>query len=279
MAVPTASDLLRRPTEPAGAAGVVHDIRPVDAGWQYVGFSDRRVAGGNGLARVGDEHEVVVVVMEGVVDIQAGAQRYRSVGSRASVFDGPPAPVLLLEPGVNLEVESSTGARIVVADAPGAAVRRTRLIEPDDIFVETRGNGITERRIHHLLPPTAEAGRLILFEVYTPGGNWSSYPPHKHDTEDPPTEAYLEELYYYRFARPEGWGFARVYTPDRTLDASFAPTDGDVVLVPRGYHPFGAAAGYDAYYLNVMAGHNRAWHFTVDPDHQWLMDWDPTLPR
>ena len=92
-------------------------------------------------------------------------------------------------------------------------------------------------------------------------------------------EAYLEELYYYRFRRPEGWGFARVYTPERDLDVSHAVSDRDVLLIPRGYHPFGAPAGYDAYYLNVMAGPNRAWHFTVDPDHAWLMDWDPSQPK
>jgi 5-deoxy-glucuronate isomerase len=153
------------------------------------------------------------------------------------------------------------------------------MVEASDILVEQRGSGDTARRIHHLLPPSARAGRLILFEVFTPGGNWSSYPPHKHDTEDPPTEAYLEELYYYRFARPEGWAFQRVYTPDRSLDEAFAPGDSDVVLVPRGYHPVGMPAGYDGYYLNVMAGHARDWHFTVDPDHAWLMDWDPAAPR
>ena len=222
---------------------------------------------------------VAVVVLEGAATIRAGGERWSSLGSRGSVFDGPPPPVLLLEPGRDLVVEAEGDATIIVADAPGADMRRTRLFTPDEIFVETRGAGITQRTIHHLLPPTVEAGRLILFEVFTPGGNWSSYPPHKHDTENPPIEAYLEELYYYRFARPEGWGFARVYTPDRSLDASFAPADGDVLLVPAGYHPFGAPAGYDAYYLNVMAGPNRAWHFTVDPDHAWLMDWDPNLPE
>jgi 5-deoxy-glucuronate isomerase len=232
-----------------------------------------------GLRRAADDHERVVVVLEGGASIRAGRERYSSLGSRDGVFDGPPPPVLLIEPGQAIEVEADAAATIIVADAPGAEVRVTRLIEPGDIHVETRGSGITERRIHHLLPPSAEAGRLILFEVFTPGGNWSSYPPHKHDTEDPPREAYLEELYYYRFKRPEGWGFARVYTPDRALDESFAPTDGDVILIPRGYHPFGAPAGYDAYYLNVMAGPNRAWHFRIDPAHAWLMDWDPNLPE
>ena len=114
--------------------------------------------------------------------------------------------------------------------------------------------------------------------MFTPGGNWSSYPPHKHDTEDPPREAQLEELYFYRFARPQGFALQRVYTADRTLDEVVLARDLDVVLVPRGYHMVGAPAGYDCYYLNVMAGPNRAWHFTVDPDHAWLMNWDPAVP-
>ena len=270
--------LLRRASAPDPTTGLRHDIRPDDAGWSYVGFSERRLAPGATLTRPGDDREVAVVVLEGSADIRVAGSEYRDLGSRASVFDGPPPPVLLLEAGRDMELEARSEATVIAADAPAADLRVTRLIEPGAIFVETRGSGITERRIHHLLPPSEPAGRLILFEVFTPGGNWSSYPPHKHDTEDPPTEAYLEELYYYRFAKPQGWGFARVYTPDRDLDESFAPGDGDVVLVPAGYHPFGAPAGYDAYYLNVMAGPNRAWHFTIDPDHSWLMDWDPDQP-
>jgi 5-deoxy-glucuronate isomerase len=141
--------------------------------------------------------------------------------------------------------------------------------------VEARGHDRTARTVHHLLPPEAPAGRLILFEVITPGGNWSSYPPHKHDTDDPPRERALEELYYYRFDRPEGFAVQRVYSADRSLDETVTAGDGDVVLVPRGYHAVAAAAGYDCYYLNVMAGPVREWRFTVDPDHVWLMDWDP----
>jgi 5-deoxy-glucuronate isomerase len=270
---------LHRPAGPADTeTGRVHGITADDAGWRYVGFADYQLAPGQGLARPADDHEVVIIVLEGSATIRAGGKTYSSLGSREHVFEGPPPPVLLLQPGLAVEVEAEGAASVIVADAPAAEVRVTRLFEPPDLHVEVRGAGITERRIHHLLPPTTEAGRLILFEVFTPGGNWSSYPPHKHDTEDPPTEAYLEELYYYRFERPAGWGFTRVYTADRSLDASFTPMDRDVVLVPRGYHPFGAAAGYDAYYLNVMAGPHRAWHFTLDPDHAWLMNWDPNLP-
>ena len=116
-------------------------------------------------------------------------------------------------------------------------------------------------------------------EVLTPGGNWSSYPPHKHDTNDPPDESQLEELYLYRFDRPSGFALQRVYTEDRSLDEAVVAHDLDLVLVPRGYHVVGAAAGYDCWYLNVMAGPERVWRFTVDPAHRWLMDWDPTRPQ
>jgi 5-deoxy-glucuronate isomerase len=273
-----AGPLLRRGPRPRGPV-VSHDIRPADAGWAYVGFVEHRLEAGAGFERAPDDREVAVIVVDGSVTLMAVGQRYPSLGSRASPLEGPPAPVLLLAPGNAVEVRAESAATVVVADAPAAAAARTRLIDAGDILVESRGAGITERRIHHLLPPTAAAGRLILFEVITPGGHWSSYPPHKHDTEDPPREAYLEELYYYRFDRPEGWAFARVYTADRSLDACLAPRDRDVVLVARGYHPVSAAPGYDAYYLNVMAGPHRAWHFTLDAEHAWLMDWDPTRPR
>ena len=189
-----------------------------------------------------------------------------------------PAAVVLVEPGAPLEIEALGPARIAIAAVPAGDLRETRLIEPASMRVEARGSGNTARTVRHLLPPDASAGRLILVEVLTPGGNWSSYPPHKHDTEDQPRESLLEELYYYRFAKPQGFASQRVYTTDRSLDETLTPMDGDAVLVPRGYHPVGVPAGYDCYYLNVMAGPTRLWHFTLDPDHAWLMDWDPNAP-
>ena len=273
------SPLLRRPSSPGRADGLTLSIRPQDAGWDYIGFASHRLAPGQMLRRAADGREVGVVVLEGACRLRAGGQVFSAVGSRQSVFEGPPAPVVLVEPDADLELEALRPTTILIADAPAGAVHPTRVIEPATMRVEERGHGATARRIHHLLPPEVEAGRLILVEVFTPGGHWSSYPPHKHDTEDPPRESYLEELYYYRFARPEGFAMARVYTADRSLDESLAPGDGDVVLVPRGYHPVGMPAGYDGYYLNVMAGPARRWHFTLDPDHAWLMDWDPTGSR
>jgi len=269
--------LLRR-AGPLGAEGSIVEISPADAGWSYVGFSAHRLAPGAAIRRPAAAEERLILVLEGRATVRVGTEVFAGVGSRNSVFDGPP-PVILAAPETELKLGAETTALIGLATAPAGSIRRTALIEDTEILVESRGSGNTARRIHHLLPPGAEAGRLIAYEVVTPGGNWSSYPPHKHDTEDPPREAYLEELYFYRFARPQGYALQRVYTADRALDEIMAPMDGDVVLVPAGYHPVGSPAGYDCYYLNVMAGPNRAWHFTVDPDHAWLMDWDPSAPQ
>jgi len=272
-----ARPLLRRAAAP-GPDGLVVGVDPASAGWDYTTCHVYRLRPGQAVNRAADDQERLVLVLEGRAAVRAGDHDFGVVGSRITVFDGPPCPVILLEPALPVEIVAESDALVVVASAPGGNVRRTALVPPEDILVETRGSGQTERTIHHLLPPSAEAGRLIAFEAFTPGGNWSSYPPHKHDTENPPVEARLEELYFYRFAKPQGFAFARVYTADRSLDEAMTPTDCDIVVVPEGYHPVGAPHGYDCYYLNVMAGHNRAWFFTLDPDHAWLMNWSPAAP-
>ena len=242
-------------------------------------FDAWRLAEGGRVARPGDDREVLVLVLEGSARVSVGAAIFERVGSRASVFDEPPAGVVLCAPGEDVEVVAHGPVLLGIAAAPAGDIRRTAHVDPATILVETRGEGPSERTIKNLLPPAAEAGRLIAVEAYTPGGNWSSYPPHKHDTEDPPRESALEELYFYRFARPTGFAIQRVYTPDRSLDETLTARDADVILVPRGYHVVGAAAGYDCWYLNVMAGPTRVWNFTVDPDHRWLMNWNPAQPR
>ncbi len=136
------------------------------------------------------------------------------------------------------------------------------------LWGEERGEGAAQRTIHQILMEDREAERLLVTEVLTPAGHWSSYPPHKHDTDDPPNETYLEEIYYFRMRDPRGFALQRVYTADRSLDLSLAARDGDLVLVPRGYHTVSAAPGYDTYYLNVMAGPRREWKISFDPDHE-----------
>ena len=276
---------LHRRAGPAAPDGATIRISPATeapdlggVGWNWISFSAHVLADGQSIRRSGDDHEVAIVVLEGTVTIKAGSRSFANVGSRASVFDPVAATVLLAEPGVDIGVTARTPASVAIATAPGGESRTTRLIEPAAIRIEARGTGQTARTVHHLLPPEAEAGRLIVVEVLTPGGHWSSYPPHKHDTNDPPRECLLEELYYYRFRQPQGFAFQRVYSADRSLDEALVPMHGDAVLVPRGYHPVGVPVGYDGYYLNVMAGPIREWRFTLDPDHDWLMDWNPDAP-
>jgi 5-deoxy-glucuronate isomerase len=115
------------------------------------------------------------------------------------------------------------------------------------------------------------ANSLLVVEVYTESGNWSSYPPHKHDQDNLPVESQLEESYYHEMNPPQGFVFQRVYTDDRSIDETMTVENGDVVLVPAGYHPVGVPDGYESYYLNVMAGPTRTWKFYNDPDHEWIL--------
>ena len=144
------------------------------------------------------------------------------------------------------------------------------MISPSSISKETRGEGTNTRYVRNILPESEVAESLLIAEVITPGGNWSSYPPHKHDRLAPPEESSLEEIYYHRLNPSQGFAFQRVYTDDRSLDETVCVEDGDVVLVPRGYHPVGAPHGYDLYYLNIMAGPKRTWIFNNDPAHAWI---------
>jgi 5-deoxy-glucuronate isomerase len=212
--------------------------------------------------------EACIVVLSGRCHATAGARHWREVGGRASPFAGPPH-ALYLPRGTAYCLEASTPrVEIAIGFAPCTNEHgyEPRLITPEEVRVSTRGSGATERTIHDILMEDQPAETLLVTEVLTPGGHWSSYPPHKHDTQDLPREAYLEELYYHRLRRPEGWAIQRVYTRDGGLDATMTVRDGDCVLVPRGYHPVSAAPGFDLYYLNVMAGPVRQWRVTFDPD-------------
>jgi len=156
------------------------------------------------------------------------------------------------------------------------------LVTPADIEVEIRGGGNATRQINHIFKPEFSADRLLIVEVYTPSGNWSSYPPHKHDVHNPPGEVDLEEIYYYRIDKPEGYAIQKVYSADRRLDHTLTVRSGELVLIPEGYHPVVAAHGYNVYYLNALAGSARSMAASDDPDYAWVRQtWrekDPRLP-
>ena len=258
------SKLLVHSHEP-DADGCVVRVTPESAGWQFVGFEVYRLTDGATIEQSWPDREVCVVVLSGRVHLRAGHEEWLDQGVRQTVFDGPPT-ALYVPPGTAWSVEPASTAEVAVCSAPAERGADLRLLAPQGVRHESRGTDGEAREIAHILMTEEPAESLLVTEVVTPAGHWSSYPPHKHDVEDPPREAYLEETYYHRVDPPGGFAFQRVYTDDRSLDEALAPGDGDVVLVPRGYHPVAAGARHESYYLNVMAGPARAWYISVDPD-------------
>jgi 5-deoxy-glucuronate isomerase len=245
--------------------GCLVRVTPQSAGWRYVGFEAYRLARGTRLERETGEREVCLVLLSGRAAVAGAGREWPDVGSRDDVFEGPPHSVYL-PLRARLEVVAlSEQAELALCWAPAGQGREPALITPGDCRVETRGSGIVEREVRNILMDERPAESLLVTEVVTPAGHWSSYPPHKHDTDDLPHEAYLEETYYHRTRRPGGFALQTVYTDDRGLNEAVRVSDGDVVLVPRGYHPVSACPLSDLYYLNVMAGPVRAWRVTVDP--------------
>jgi 5-deoxy-glucuronate isomerase len=246
-------------------------VTPQSAGWKYVGFSAYRLGPGETVTIAADSLERCVVVLRGSVTVRAGEQTWTEIGERASVFEDRSPHAVYAPRRTPVSVMAHSEAEIAVASAPGASDRAARLIEPGMMKRFSRGTGANTRYVCDILPQTEPADHLLVVEVLTPSGHSSSYPPHKHDTDNLPLESSLEETYYHRLKPAQGFAFQRVYTDDRSLDESLAVEDHDVVMVPRGYHPVVVPYGYDSYYLNVMAGPKREWYFKNDPAHEWML--------
>ncbi|MGF6726777.1 5-deoxy-glucuronate isomerase [Paraburkholderia sp. GAS41] len=247
-------------------------VTPETAAWRYVGFAAYRLGTDEVVHVFEPAREVCIVVLSGAVDVETPDQKWSSLGSRDSVFEDAAPYAVYLPPGVRSTVRALRDAEVGVASAPGKGGLPARLIEPSQMTRSTRGKGQNTRYVCDILPQTEVAESLLVVEVRTPGGNASSYPPHKHDTDNVPHESSLEETYYHRLNPPQGFAFQRVYTDSRDIDESMAVEDHDVVMVPRGYHPVVVPYGYDSYYLNVMAGKQRTWHFKNDPAHEWIIN-------
>jgi 5-deoxy-glucuronate isomerase len=257
--------------KPAAPAGRVHHVTPKSAGWTYVGFDLHRLAQGEALAAETGEREICLVLVSGQAEVWAGEQSFGVIGGRMSPFEGAPDAVYI-PAGSHWRVEAATGLELAVCSAPGIkGAYVPRLIPAGTHAQIVRGKGSNTRLVTNILPETDPAHALLVVEVITPQGHSSSYPPHKHDQDNLPSESFLEETYYHRINPPQGFAFQRVYTDDRSLDEAMAVEDGDVVLVPKGYHPCAAVHGYELYYLNVMAGPHRIWKFNNAKEHEWML--------
>lgn len=263
------TDLLRKPF---GAHGKVHEITPVSAGWRYIGFSLHRLRAGERVGEATAEREVILVMVEGKAAFTAAGQNWGRLGERMNVFERTPPHCLYVPNDEVWEAVAETDCTIAVCSAPGKSGHKARRIGPDGIALTERGKGTNTRYINNIAMENEDyCDSLLVTEVFTPAGHWSSYPSHRHDEDDFPLITYLEETYYHRINPTSGFGIQRVYTDDLQLNETMAVHDGDVVLVPRGHHPCGAPYGFEMYYLNVMAGPLRRWRFVPSPAVEWIM--------
>ena len=219
------------------------------------------------------EGESLVVILHGVLDVEVDGESLGRAGGRASVFDGG-GDAVYLPPGasITLSETDASGAAIAVASAPLAnePAAPARVIRPADHRVADVGEGNWARRVRTILGPEHAAGRLLVGETVNPGGNWSSYPPHKHDEHNPPHEVALEEVYLFKVDPPGGFGVQILYDPGPSRERATVVHDGDVAVIRSGYHPVVGAPGYSLYYLWVMAGQGRQMIPSLDPHHSWV---------
>jgi len=249
--------------------------------FQFLTFTNARLTAGMRVQGETGKRELCLVVLGGSCSVASSRGEWKGIGRRPDVFSGMPYAVYL-PIGTAYTVTAETDCDLGLCFCKAEEQFPAKLITPADIETEIRGGANATRQINKIIQPEFAAHRLLVVEVYTPSGNWSSYPPHKHDVHNPPGEVDLEEIYYYRVDRPEGYAIQRVYNADRSLDETVVVRDGEMVLIPEGYHPVVAAHGYNIYYLNALAGSARSMAASDDPDYTWIKgtwhDKDPRLP-
>lgn len=266
------SNLLRKPSIETSKR---HDITPENANWGYVGFQLHDLSKGQIAEGATGDREIILVMVEGKAEVHAADQDWGVMGDRMSVFERTPPHCLYVPNGQSWSVKAETDCKVAICSAPGKGTYPAQRLGPDGIELTQRGKGQNTRYINNIAMEDRDvADSLLVTEVFTPNGNWSSYPSHRHDEDDFPRMTYLEETYYHRLNPADGFGVQRVYTDDGSLDETMAVKDGDVVLVPKGHHPCGAPYGFDMYYLNVMAGPLRKWRFEPAPEVKWIMERD-----
>ncbi|MBX2998850.1 MAG: 5-deoxy-glucuronate isomerase [Caldilineaceae bacterium] len=278
----TAEEILIRPQSDPKDPGLILSITPESAGWDYISFQARRLGAGESWSFKTGENEFAFVNLSGRYSVASNRGEWTGIGGRKTVFESA-AHALYLPRRTSLTVTAEEAGEFAVTWVPTDEDRDPWLIRPEDVSTGIRGGDNVSRQINDLLPPGSPVHRLVLVEVYTPSGNWSSYPPHKHDIhiEDEAgnlIEADLEEVYFYQIDRPEGYAYQRVYTDENSplhragqpIDALVRATHNSAVLVHEGYHPVVSAPGYTTYYLNVLAGSAQSLANQDDPQYTWV---------
>lgn len=225
------------------------------------------------LSKNSEGVEACIVVLEGKCTVRVGGLVYSNLGTRSSVFERIPTDSVYVGLAMDYEIEAEATCKVAIAQAPTDKVQVPYLISSDQVKIEHRGANQNKRMVHTMLSDQDSISeKLLVVEVFTESGNFSSYPPHKHDVANLPEESLLEEIYYHQVFPEQGFVFQRVYTDDLLLDQTVTCSNKDIVIVPKGYHPVGVPDGYSSYYLNVMAGPTKVWKFYDDPAHSWTKE-------
>ena len=240
-----------------------------DSYCQKVEMDMLRLAAGDKKAYRESGKEYALVILGGKCTVSGNGFEFKDAGRRKDVFDG--AATCIYVPSDNpFTITACTEVQIAVCKSPSDKKYKPAIINPEDVIIKNLGKPGWEREAHFILDERTDSNMLYIGEAFVKGGQWASYPPHKHDDDNMPTEAETEEIYYYEFKNPNGFGIQKVYTMEGDIDETYTVKSGDFVEIPRGYHPFHAAPGYDNYYLWIMAGKDRGFYMTTDEEHQWL---------
>lgn len=240
-----------------------------NAACQLVEIDMVRLRDGEQKTYAEENKEFGILILGGTCTVTGEGFSYEKIGRRATVFDGA-ATCVYVPRNNRFTVKAIGEVSFCVCKSPATKDHAPKLISPDDVVIKDMGKPGWQRQAHFILDERTDADILYIGEAFVKGGQWASYPPHKHDDDNMPTEAKTEEIYYYEFKKPEGFGIQRVYTKEGDVDEVYVVKSGDFVEIPRGYHPFHAAPGYDNYYLWIMAGPVRGFYMTTDEDHLWL---------
>ena len=216
-----------------------------------------------------ENKEYGVLILGGKCTVEGKGFKYENIGERATVFDGP-ATCVYVPRNTEFTITAVGDVSICITKCPSNKNHKPALINPQDVVIKDMGKPGWQRRAFFILDERVQADQIYIGECYVEGGQWASYPPHKHDDMNMPTEANTEEIYYYEFEKPQGFGIQKVYTLEGDIDETYTVKSGDFVEIPRGYHPFHAAPGYKSYYLWIMAGPVRGFYMTTDENHKWL---------
>ena len=289
----TTENLLVCPLTDSQDPDLILAVTPQSAGWDFISFEARRLKADHQWSFVSGPNELAIILLSGTISIDStrGSWHYLE---RKDVWTGA-ATALYLPRNTEFTIRAKRDSEFVVTWVPTDEDHEPWLIQPQNVFISIRGGDNVSRQINDLLPAGSPVHRLILVEVYTPSGNWSSYPPHKHDVhiEDEAgdlIEADLEEVYFYKIDKPEGYAYQHVYTDENSplqqagypIDALVIAKNNCAVLIPEGYHPVVSAPGYTTYYLNVLAGSAQRLANQDDPHYSWVKESyksvDPRLP-